>query len=340
MRITLVIPARDEARTIARTLDDVMHQSRRPDELVLVDAGSQDDTRAIVEGHAIGRSVPTHVVRAGQAYPGRARNLGVLAASGDWIAFTDAGVSLSRAWLEDLVRAAESAPEADVIAGDWDVEPTNRFAESLALSVAPAPDRSSGTPMRPPSVISLLLRRDGWNRAGPFREDLRSAEDVLFLKRLHEACRVVRAPGRCARWAPPDTPRATWRCFRTYARHNLRAGLFNVWQGALLRRYAVVAAGAVAVGAWTSMNGWLAALWLLGLMLIARSATAAYRNRGVYSGGVSRQTLRLVLLVPITALIDATAAAGTLDWLARDAFAGTRAAPVAPDTPADRPRPP
>ena len=339
MRITLVIPARDEAGTIARTLDEVMHQSRRPDELVLVDAGSTDDTRAVVERHAIGRTIPTRVVTAGPAYPGRARNLGVRAASGDWLAFTDAGVRLSPAWLEGLAGGAASAPDAGAIAGDWNVDPANAFAESLALAIVPAPDRSSGTPMRPPNVISLLIRRDAWHRAGPFREDLRSAEDVLFLARLHQVCRVVRAPGRHARWAPPDTPRAAGRRLRSYARHNLRAGLFNAWQGPLLLRYAAVAAGTVAVAAWTPVNGWLAALWLWGLMLAARSATAAVRNRGVVPGGVSRQLLRLVLLIPITALADAAAIAGTLDWLAHDAFAGPPAAREAPDTPADRPGP-
>jgi glycosyltransferase involved in cell wall biosynthesis len=338
MRISLVIPARDEVRTIARTLDDLRRQTRRPDEIVLVDAGSVDGTAAAVEQHVIGRDVPTRVIRVGAAFPGRARNAGVRAASGDWIAFTDAGISLAPSWLATLERAAEAAPDAEAVAGDWDVEAKTRFAESIALVAAPAPNRSTEPPMRPPCVPSLLIRRDAWERAGPFREDLRSAEDLLFLERLHQDSRIIRASGRFARWELPQTPIAAWRRFRTYARHNIRAGLFNQWQGALLRRYGVVVAGTMAAATWTTVSGWLAAGLLTASMLAARACVATYRNRGAYAGGPLRQARRGLVLIPILVLVDAAALAGSLDWLALDARHGTRIAPPPPDTPADRPR--
>lgn len=319
MSVTVVIPVRDEALTIRRTLDDLLAQSRRPDQVVLVDAGSRDGTLDAIAMHALADSVQLCVVRAGAAYPGRARNLGVAASVGDWLALTDAGVRLSPAWLETLAGAAASNPESDAIAGDWDVESTSSFTRCLALLSAPPPEGSGRAAMRPPSVISLLLRRAAWSRVGPFREDLRSAEDRLFLKRLSASCHVVRAPGRHARWRPPDTARATWRRFRTYARHNMRAGLFGEWQAPLLRRYAVVAAGTIAVIAWTPINGALGGVGLWGLLLAARSGRALYAQRGVDRRGVMQVAVDLARLVLLLALIDAATAAGTLDWLLRDA---------------------
>ena len=177
MSVAVVIPVRDEALTIRRTLDDLLAQSRRPDQVVFVDAGSRDGTADAIAAHALAHAVPVSVVHAGAAYPGRARNLGVAAGESDWVAFTDAGVRLSPSWLETLIEAAASNGEADVIAGDWEVEITSRFTECLALISAPAPEDQAGRPMRPPSLISLLLRRAAWSRVGPFREDLRSAED-------------------------------------------------------------------------------------------------------------------------------------------------------------------
>lgn len=319
MNVTVVIPVRDEAATIRLTLDDLLAQSRRPDQVIFVDAGSRDGTAEAIAAHALAQTVPLGVVPAGAAYPGRARNLGVAASVGDWVAFTDAGVRLSPSWLETLVDAAASTGDADAIAGDWEVEVTSRFTECLALISAPAPEGQADRPMRPPSLISLLLRRGVWSRVGPFPEDLRSAEDRIFFTRLSTNCRVVRAPGRHARWQPPDTVRAVWRRYRTYARHNMRAGLFHEWQAPLLRRYAVVAGGTIALSLWTPIAGALGGVVLWGLLLTARSGKALYANRGVGRRRVMQVAADLTRLVPLIALLDASTAAGTLDWLLHDA---------------------
>ena len=94
MTVGVVIPVRDEAAAIGRTLDGLLAQSRRPDQVVFVDAGSRDGTSDVIAAHALSRTLPVRVVDAGAAYPGRARNLGVAASEGDWVAFTDAGVRL------------------------------------------------------------------------------------------------------------------------------------------------------------------------------------------------------------------------------------------------------
>ena len=315
----MVIAVRDEAASIARTMDDLLAQTRRPDQVVFVDAGSRDGTREAIAAHPLSGALPVRVVAAGSAYPGRARNLGVAASAGDWVAFTDAGVRLAPAWLASLAEAAAADNGADAIAGDWDLDVSSPFGRCLALLDAPT-DRSSSGVRRPPSLVSLLLRRAAWDRSGPFREDLRSAEDRLFLTALAAQGRVVRAPGRHARWQPPDTARAAWRRARTYARHNIRAGLFHRWQAPLLRRYAAVAAGALAIGLWTTpLAGALGGLLLWILLLAARAAKALAANHDADRGGPLHHAADLTRLVPLIALLDAATLMGTLDWLRRDA---------------------
>lgn len=315
-RVSVVIPIRDEAGTIDRTLDDLLGQSRRPDEVVFVDAGSSDGTADAIARHPLGGMVPVRVLRAGPAYPGRARNLGVAASEGTWVAFTDCGVRLAPAWLATLIAAAAADPEAEAVAGDWDLDVTTPFDRCLALLSAPTESLAHDA-LRPPVVVSLLLRRDAWNGVGPFREDLRSAEDRLFLTRLAARCRVIRAPGRFARWRPPASAAAAWRRFRVYARHNVRAGLFREWQAPLLRRYALVAAGAIACGLWRPLAGALAGVVLWTLLLTARAARTLYANRDG-GGGFMRSAADLARLVPLVALVDAATAMGTIDWLLRD----------------------
>jgi len=317
-RVSVVIPVRDEAATIARTLDDLLGQSRLPDQIVFVDAGSRDATAAVIAAHALARTLPVRVLRVGAAYPGRARNLGVAASDGEWVAFTDAGVRLSPAWLETLAAAALAHPEADAIAGDWDVDAPSALTRCLGL-LSTSRSGHGRNAMREPAIFSMLLRRTAWDRVGPFREDLRSAEDLLFLSRLHANGRVFRAPGCHARWRPPDTMRGAWRRFRTYARHNVRAGRFRDWQAPLLRRYAVVAAGAVALAWWTPLAGVLGGVVLWILLLIARAAKTVYDNRAGDRAGLMPRAADVARLVPLVALLDAATAAGTLDWLVHDA---------------------
>src|SRR5260221_5107339 len=97
MSVTVVIPVRDEAVTIGRTLDDLLAQSRRPDQVVLVDAGSRDGTLDPIAAHALAHTVPVHVVPAHAANPGRARNLGVDASAADRICLNVARLPLAPA---------------------------------------------------------------------------------------------------------------------------------------------------------------------------------------------------------------------------------------------------
>src|SRR5579859_7998682 len=94
--VSLVIPIRDEEQTLPALFRSIRSQLRMPEEVILVDGGSTDNTvsmtRELCNGDARFR-----VVEAGPATPGRGRNVGVAAAVNDWVAFTDAGIELDPA---------------------------------------------------------------------------------------------------------------------------------------------------------------------------------------------------------------------------------------------------
>jgi glycosyltransferase involved in cell wall biosynthesis len=84
--ISVVIPAYNSAAHIGRAIDSVLAQTQPPAEIIVVDDGSTDDTPRIVQGYG------DQVRRIEQANAGAsaARNTGILAARGDWIALLDA----------------------------------------------------------------------------------------------------------------------------------------------------------------------------------------------------------------------------------------------------------
>jgi glycosyltransferase involved in cell wall biosynthesis len=86
MKISVVIPAYNAAATIERTVRSVLAQTRPADEIIIVDDGSGDDTAQIAG--RIDNCI--QVIRQANAGSSVARNRGIEAASGDWIAFLDA----------------------------------------------------------------------------------------------------------------------------------------------------------------------------------------------------------------------------------------------------------
>jgi cellulose synthase/poly-beta-1,6-N-acetylglucosamine synthase-like glycosyltransferase len=84
--VSVVIPAYNAAATIAAAIESVLAQTRPPEEIIVVDDGSKDETSAVVE--LFGPAV--RLLRQANAGCGQARNTGAREARGTWLAFLDA----------------------------------------------------------------------------------------------------------------------------------------------------------------------------------------------------------------------------------------------------------
>jgi glycosyltransferase involved in cell wall biosynthesis len=246
--VSLVIPLRDEATSLAALIASIDTQRRPPDEVILIDGGSTDGTLNLARQLLSGRKT-MQVIEAGPATPGRGRNVGRSAAQQPWIAFTDAGIELDPSWLEKLVEAAEHHPDVQVVYGTY--EPVVRsFLDSCALGAYVSPRHSHHAGMvRGPSVASMMIRSVTFDDVGGF-PDLRAAEDLIFFDRLdRHGDQVAWAPDAIANWHLPPSITATFRRFRLYSLHNVLAGRQRNWHYGVARLYAgalvVVTAGVV-----------------------------------------------------------------------------------------------
>jgi glycosyltransferase involved in cell wall biosynthesis len=327
MKVSIVIPVRDEEASIRELLDSLLAQTRPPDEIVITDGGSTDATPQIIEEY-IRKGAPVRLIRAGAALPGRGRNLGAAQASHEWIAFTDAGIRLANNWLESLTTRAESDDSIDVVYGSWSPVTNTFFKQCAAIAYVPPPSSHNGTITRPRFIASTLLRREAWEKVKGFPEDLRSAEDLLFMDRVENAgYRFVFEPRAQVNWELRPTLWSTFKRFVVYSRNNIRAGLFRQWQSTILMRYGVLVA--LALAALIIEPRWIwfvVALWLL--MLIARAAVSIRRNRGCYPASFLQNLTRGVMVMPIIAVLDAAAIAGSIQWLLFDCFRWSKKAPV------------
>jgi glycosyltransferase involved in cell wall biosynthesis len=327
MKVSVIVPVRDEEESIRELLDSLLAQTRPPDEIVIADGGSVDATPQIIDEY-ICKGAPVRLIRAGAALPGRGRNLGAAQASFEWLGFTDAGIRLANNWLEALIAKAKEEDSVDVVYGFWQPMTDTFFTECAAIAYVPPAVPHDGLLIRPRSITSALLRRDAWQAVNGFPEDLRSAEDLIFMDRLENAGYVaVFAPRAQVYWSLQPTLGATFKRFLVYSRNNIRAGLFRQWQATILMRYAVLALLIVAallvepVWVWIPIAAWL-------FMLLARAIVSIRRNRICYPASFLRNVMRTAMVMSLLAVLDAAAIIGCTQWLLLDSFRWSRKTPV------------
>jgi glycosyltransferase involved in cell wall biosynthesis len=323
MKVSVIVPVRDEEHSIRELLDSLLKQTRPPDEIVITDGGSVDATPQIIEDY-IRKGAPVRLIRAGAALPGRGRNLGAAAAQFEWLGFTDAGIRLENNWLETLAARAAQDDAIDIVYGSWQPVTDTFFKECAAIAYVPPPSPRDGIVARPRFIASTLLRRDAWAKVGGFPEDLRSAEDLIFMDRLEAAgYRAVFEPRAQVHWDLRPTLGATFKRFLVYSRNNIRAGLWRQWQATIIFRYAVwlVLTVPALIVDWRWI---LLPLGLWDFMMIARTVVSIRRNQHCYPASFSHNLRRALMIMTVLAVLDAAAIIGSVQWLLLDAFRGTR----------------
>src|SRR5579871_2615827 len=103
MKVSVVIPAHNEEKTIGKTLESLCHQTISPDEIIVVDNACTDKTAQIA--HSFG----VRVVREEVQGITTARNRGFNEAKYDIIARTDADSVVSPTWVEQLKKNFENS---------------------------------------------------------------------------------------------------------------------------------------------------------------------------------------------------------------------------------------
>jgi glycosyltransferase involved in cell wall biosynthesis len=289
-RVALIVTVLDEASAIDALLDSIAHQTRLPDEVVIVDGGSTDGTWDALQTWTM--RLPLRCLRAPGAGIARGRNLAVEAATSDLIAVTDAGVRLEPDWLEQLLFALTS--DVQVVSGFFKPAPCTTFEKAMGATVLPALEDIDPSKFLP-SSRSVLFRRTAWAAVGGYPAWLDYGEDLVFDLDLHRAGqRFAFAPRAIAWFRPRGSLAAFFRQYYVYARGDGKADLFAMRH---LIRYATYLVGAGLV--WR--RGWGFVLLSLGMCAYTRRP---YLRLGPRLRGLPRaEALYALGLVPIIRLV-------------------------------------
>ncbi|HMP72682.1 MAG TPA: glycosyltransferase [Kiritimatiellia bacterium] len=195
VQVSVVLPVYNRREGIERALVSVVGQAGPEVEVVVVDDGSTDGT---AEWLGCWDAPQLRVIRlernGGQA---AARNAGVKAAGGEWVAFQDADDEWLPNKLARQVEAVAAHRHVDMVYGDL-----LRIPETGEPFVLEAPDlvkgrvmdqRTSGYAAYGLGIQSTMIRREVFLKLGGLNERMRCFEDLEFFLRFtlrHEALRL------------------------------------------------------------------------------------------------------------------------------------------------------
>ena len=109
--VSVIVPVFNSATTILRALDSIFSQTTQPQEIIIVDDASTDDSCAVIEKYIENKLTAKLLRFASNRGPSAARNAGWAVASGDYVAFLDADDAWHRKKLETQFLFMQDNPE-------------------------------------------------------------------------------------------------------------------------------------------------------------------------------------------------------------------------------------
>ena len=204
-RISVVMPLYNKEAEVERALRSVVEQSLAPGEIIVVDDGSTDVSRAIVE-----RIIAEHpeagirLITQPNSGVSAARNHGIAEAKGDYIALLDADDVWLTGYIAEVCRLMEYYPEADAYATAFDiVNGTQRVAAPVPTTEGYINIAEEALMRRYPIIPSTAtLRREAVLRAGGFPEGMRIGEDQwLWVRMVQQGAKFCFSPMSLVRYS-------------------------------------------------------------------------------------------------------------------------------------------
>lgn len=276
--VSVVIPVRNEARTIAETLRTVASQDVPEGrlEIVVLDGGSQDGTRAIVEQVAADLDVPVRLLENPRGSVPAALNVALEHVRGDYLVRVDGHSRPSPGYVRRSVEA-NVAHDADLAGGWVRAAGSTSFERAVGAALGSPAGMGNATSWRSPGTVREVASVPcGSYRVGALRA-IGGFDEAQLANQDYEAnYRVRRAGGRAV--LLPDVwfdyvPRGS---LRTLARQFWRYGFYKartmVKHPASIRPRHLVPAAAVLVACVLA----LLAPWLDGARVVLAACLGLY----------------------------------------------------------------
>jgi len=169
--LSIVIPALNEEKNLARLLESIKNQNLADFEIIVADAGSRDKTKAVA------RKAGCRVVKGG--LPARGRNAGAKSAKGRILLFLDADVILPPAFLEKSLKEFE---KRKLRLASFFLVPEKGLAAKVLFFVFYNFPALVLEKFLPHAAMGIIAEKDLFQKTGGFNEQVTLAEDHYFAR--------------------------------------------------------------------------------------------------------------------------------------------------------------
>lgn len=223
MKISVCLTIYNEERSIARTIETILQQTKSPNEIVIVDGGSVDGTVDIIRHYQKkDKRIKLLTCKCSRS---KGRNLTVELSSNEIIAMTDAGCMPNRDWLEKLTSPFINT-DVDMVAGFYEMTGNTNFQKAAAVFLGVTPRKFDINFL--PSTRSVAFKKTLWEEVGGFPEALTdTAEDTVFNEKVVKSgAKIARVKSAVVEWGMPDELNEVLLKMFHYAKGDAKSGIW------------------------------------------------------------------------------------------------------------------
>lgn len=215
-KVSLICTVWNEEENIKELLDSIKNQTMQPDEFVIVDGGSNDNTLKILADYK--KKYPIiKIIKTKKCNIAEGRNIAIQNAKYDIIVGADGGgCTYDKEWIKNLV----SSFNGQIGFGRTTYKAKNKFQEIMGKKLTKNGNYGSSR--------NIILSKKVWEDVGGYPENFYGGEDTLFNERVYsKGYSPVKIPNALGYRAMRNTYKGLYNQFKN----------FGHWDGVNLKYY-------------------------------------------------------------------------------------------------------
>lgn len=233
MKTTFITTVLNEEISIEELILSLQKQSIKPNEIIIVDAGSKDKTRDIIKKY---KKIKLFTKKGNRSV---GRNFAIKKAKNNIIIVSDAGCILDKNFIRNITKPFLNR-NFDVVSGFYYPVTNNIFEKCLSTYTCTMVDKIDELNFLP-SSRSIAFRKNAWEEIGGYPEFLDTCEDLIFaidLKKNH--ARFKFRKNAFVHWRQQKDIFTAWIQFFTYAKGDGKAFYIRPQTPFLFFRYFLI----------------------------------------------------------------------------------------------------